>query len=150
MAPGRPHVSSFSLSSLLPIARLYRPFFSLSFPESAGIFGTLKKPRWHTVPLPPASPRVAPLLLLLLLFHVSPTSPLSRSPALFTRTLTRERAWKGAPGTKGIASGKPARVHVPGTRVSRKSAPRNREKGVLTKRVLCNFDEMTYFYLRKV
>lgn len=100
--------------------------------------------------LSPASPRVAPLLLPLLLLHVSPTSHLSRSPALFTRTLTRERAWKGAPGTKGIASGKPARVHVPGTRVSRKSAPRNREKGALTKRVLCNFDEMTYFYLRKV
>lgn len=34
-----------------PSPAFTRPFFSLSFPESAGIFGTLKKPRWHTVPL---------------------------------------------------------------------------------------------------
>lgn len=141
MAPGRPHVSSFSLSSLPPIARLYRPFFSLSFPESAGIFGTLKKPRWHTVPLPPASPRVAPLLLLLLLFHVSPTSPLSRSPALFTRTLTRERAWKGARARRGSRAGSrractcPARASREKARLetARKESSRRGSYVILTK-----------------
>lgn len=48
---GRMHPPSRSPLSC-PSPAFTRPFFSLSFPESAGIFGTLKKPRWHTVPLP--------------------------------------------------------------------------------------------------
>lgn len=146
MAPRQPYASSFSLSSLLPIeSPAFTARSSLYLSPSRRVFLEHSKnhdgTRCRFLPSLRASHTAASSSAY---SSTSLLRRLSRSPALFTRTLTRERAWKGARVRRGSRAGSRRACTCPAR------ASRNREKGILTKRVLCNFDEMTHFYLRKV